>query len=257
VAGSPFHVAAHLVARGWNTYFITRVGADPDGRRVRSLLEKHGIDTSFVEIDTVHPTGSVTVSLSGLEHSFTIHAPASWDFIEGPASLPDHAVVCYGTLVGRNERSLDALERLLDASAEAKALDVNLRENNYVEPALKMGLGHATIVKAGGDEFDRVSETVGVDRSARAWFDRYARLDWLAITHGAAGAELHHRDGRTWRRAPEPVEVVDSVGAGDAFFAGLVDAIVRGRDGGDALRTAEEAAVKIVQQRGGSPPPSN
>jgi fructokinase len=257
VAGSPFHVAAHLAVRGWNVFFITRVGDDPDGRRVTEVLEERGIDISFLEVDPVHPSGTVTVSLSGVDHSFTIHAPASWDFIEGPAALPDHDVFCFGTLVGRNERSLRTLEKLLSRSGRTKALDVNLRENNFVEPALRMGLEQATIVKAGGDEFEMVSEIVGVEPSARAWFDRYARLEWLAVTHGALGAELHHRDERTWRRVPEPVEVVDSVGAGDAFFAGLVDALVKGKDGDEALRTAEEVATRIVQQRGGAPPTTN
>ena len=255
MAGSPFHVAAHLAARGWNVLFITRVGADPDGRRIMTLLEERGIDSSFVEVDPAHPTGTVTVSLSGVDHSFTIHAPAAWDFIEGPGVLPDHDVLCYGTLAGRNERSLTTMERLLGASLGTKALDVNLREDNFVEPALRVGLEEATIVKAGGDEFELVSKMVGMEPSAKAWFLRYARLDWLAVTHGAMGAELHHRDGRMWQRRPEAVEVVDSVGAGDAFFAGLVDAVVTGRAGDEALRTAEELAIGIVQQRGGAPFP--
>lgn len=220
-----------------------------------SLLEERGIDTSFVEVDPIHPTGSVTVSLSGVDHSFTIHAPAAWDFIEGPAALHDHDVICYGTLVGRNERSLRTMERILDSSVATKALDVNLRENNFVVPALRIGLEQAAIVKAGGDEFEVVSEIVGMEPAARAWFAGYAGLKWVAVTHGARGAELHHRDGRMWRRVPEQVEVVDTVGAGDAFFAGLVDAIVKGKGGGEALRAAEEVAVRTVQQRGGAPPP--
>jgi fructokinase len=159
--------------------------------------------------------------------------------------------------VGRNERSLRTLEKLLNTSGRTKALDVNLRENNFVEPALRIGLEQATIVKAGGDEFELASDIVGVEPAARAWFDRYAQMDWLAVTHGARGAELHHRDERTWHRVPEPVEVVDSVGAGDAFFAGLVDALVKGKDGDEALRTAEQVAIGTVQQRGGAPPPTN
>jgi fructokinase len=253
VAGSPFHVAAHLATLGWKAYLVTRVGDDEDGRVVRSALEERGIETALVETDEVHATGTVTVSLSDAGHSFVIHSPASWDFIGGPDALPEHEILCFGTLAGRRSRSFSTLKRMLEASTAPKALDVNLREDDDVLPAVVLGLEHATIVKAGGEEFDGVAGMVGVEASPRACFDRYPRLQWLAITYGASGAELHHRDGGAWRHTPDPVPVVDSVGAGDAFFAGMVDAIAAGEEGELVLRSAEELAVNTVQQRGGSP----
>jgi fructokinase len=233
---------------------VTRVGDDEDGRRALDLMETRGIDTSFVEVDGNHATGTVLVTLSGLDHTFTIRAPAAWDFIEGPGTLPHHDVFCYGSLAGRSNRSLGSLERLLETSEAFKCMDVNLRAGNEVNAALEIGFQHAAVVKAGGDEFGEVSRILDMDPSPPAWFDRHPRLEWIAVTRGDRGAELHARSGTHWKLAAEPVEVVDAVGAGDAFFAALVDGLVRGLDGGVALKIAQGAAAQIVRQRGAVPP---
>lgn len=233
---------------------VTRVGDDADGRRAKDLLRSRNVDVSCVEVDAHQPTGSVTVDLSGAGHSFTIHAPAAWDFIEGPSSLPDHDVFCFGSLAGRRPHALRSLRRLLQSSAPFRALDVNLRPGNDVSAALDVGLEHATVLKAGGDEFRAMSQARSIGPTAGDWFGRHLQLEWIAITHGAGGAELHGRDGGSWRVDAERVGIVDTVGAGDAFFAGLVDALARGQEGDVALKDAQRAAVQIVRQRGGLPP---
>jgi fructokinase len=254
ISGAPLFVAVHLAAYGWTTYMVTRVGDDADGRRVTELLSARNVNVSCVEVDAHHPTGSVTVDLAGTDHSFTIHGPAAWDFIEGPTSLPAHDVFCFGSLVGRRHGSLRSLRRLLENSAPFRALDVNLRRGNDVSAALEVGFHHATLLKAGGDEFRAISKASGLAPRTADWFRRHPQLDWIAITHGAAGAELHARDGGSWRVDGEDVPLVDTVGAGDAFFAGLVDALARSQEGGVALKAAQRAAIRIVGQRGGLPP---
>jgi fructokinase len=244
----------HLAAHGWETYMVTRVGDDADGRRVTELLRTRNVNVSCVEVDARHPTGHVTVDLTDTDHSFTIHGPAAWDFIEGPTSLPAHDVFCFGSLVGRRHGSLRSLRRLLQNSAPFRALDVNLRHGNDVSASLEVGLQHATLLKAGGDEFQAISQARGLGPTVADWFRRHPQLEWIAITHGAEGAELHARDAETWRVGAERVPLVDTVGAGDAFFAGLVDALARGQEGDVALKAAQRAAIRIVRQRGGLPP---
>jgi fructokinase len=254
IAGSPLHVAAHLRAMGWDTHLLTRVGDDPDGRWVLSLLEERGIDTSLVEVDPLLPTGRVTVRLAGIEHTFTIHAPASWDRLTGPDRLPDHDVFAYGTLIGRSSRALETLNRLLLQTDALCALDVNLRPPIEVGPALRTGMGRAELVKMSQEEFASTAEMLGFDAAPQEFFSYAHRLRWLCITRGADGAELHDRAGRRWSVPGKKVAVVDTVGAGDAFFAGLIDALARGESERVALTTAQECAVTIITQRGGLPP---
>ncbi|MBA2273319.1 MAG: hypothetical protein H0W21_05360 [Actinobacteria bacterium] len=256
VAGAALHVAAHLAARGWRTSFVTRLGADPEGDRIRTTLERQGVDLSLVETDTGLPTGEVTVTFDGPEHSFVIHRPAAWDAIEGPEELPAHDVFCFGSLAGRDVRSRAALRRLLDLSdAPLKAFDVNLRPPDVLPEVLGMGLRRATLLKLSGEEFGEVARVLGMAAEPAAYFDASPALRWLCITLGADGARLVRRSGEELSIEGPEVEVVDSVGAGDVFTAGLVGALAGGVTDQEALKSARDAAGAVLVQQGGLPPP--
>jgi fructokinase len=251
VAGAPLHVAAHLVSFGWEARAVARVGDDADGRAIRDRLERHGVDTSLLEVDPVLPTGTVSVTFGAAgEHAFTIRCPAAWDAVEGPAVVPDHDLLCFGTLPLRDSRSRAALARLLAAGGR-RVVDANLRSPDYDAERVRFAVTHADICKVSHEELPEVAGLLAVPADPRALFS--FGPEWVCITRGAAGAELHHRDGRSWDRPGEAVPVVDTVGAGDAFLAGLIDGLVPAGDGETALRRAQQAAAAIVGQRGGFP----
>jgi fructokinase len=254
VAGSPLHVAVHLRALGWQSLLLTRVGNDPDGRRVLALLAERDVDASLVQVDPRLPTGQVTVELRGTDPYFTIHGPAAWDRLTGPPRLPAHDVFCYGTLVGRSPQSLDTMRTLLSQSRALCALDVNLRPRNKVDDALRVGLERARMVKMNGEELAGAAAILHIRPKPSAFFALAPELRWICVTRGADGAELHDSSGRAWSVPGEDVEVADTVGAGDAFFAGLIDGLAKGRDEDDSLIAAQARAVAVVTRRGGLPP---
>ena len=256
VAGAPLHVAAHLAARAWHTRFVTRLGADQAGDRIRAALAGQGLDLSLVETDARLPTGEVTITFDGPEHSFAIHRPAAWDAIEGPEELPAHDVFCYGSLAGRDARSRSTLRRLLDLSgASLKAFDVNLRPPDVLPEVLRMGLHRATLLKLSGEEFDEVARLLGMAADPAAYFEAGPELRWLCITLGADGARLLRRSGDELAIESPDVDVVDTVGAGDAFTAGVVGALASGASDRAALEVARDAAGAVLAQQGGLPPP--
>jgi fructokinase len=230
---------------------LSALGKDPDGLAARRVLDEWKIDGSLVQEHDALPTGRVTVNMTGDRHTFTIHSPAAWDEIAEPRLLPEHDVFCYATLAGRSSRSLKTLESLLQRTAAFKALDVNLRPPNLVDDALAVGVRAATVIKVNDDEFGRTAAALGWEAEPAAYFAAVPSLRWLAVTFGADGAELHARDGGHWRVRGRKVHVVDTVGAGDAFFAGLIDS---GKGGRAALDCAQDAAIESVQRRGGLPP---
>ncbi len=255
VAGAALHVAAHLAALGRETSLITRLGDDSDGALIRSTLEDQGVETSLVETDPELPTGEVTITFEGKVHSFTIHGPVAWDAIAGPDELPAHDIFCYGTLAARDSRSRSALERLLVASrAPIRAFDVNLRPPDVFADVVRMGLSSATVVKVSEDELGDVAALLDFEAAPAAYFAGGHAIRWLCVTKGERGAELHSRTGEMFSIEGPQVEVVDTIGAGDAFIAGLVDGLARGRDEASALEAAGAAAASTLATSGGLPP---
>jgi fructokinase len=255
VAGAPLHVAVHLAARGWITWLVTRIGDDPAGERIRDVLERYRVDASLIEVDGALPTGKVTVEISGHDHGFVVHRPAAWDAIAGPARLEAHDAFCYGTLAGRDDRSRRTLERLLSMSnAPLRVLDMNLRPPDVNPEVLEIGLAAATVLKVNSEELAAAAEILGLAAEPESYFDAAPALQWLCVTRGEHGANLYCMSGEEWAIRGPSAEVVDAVGAGDAFTAGLVDALARGGGGYEALEAAQEAATSVLATRGGLPP---
>lgn len=251
MAGAPLHVGAHLAARGWTVEAVCRVGDDADGRAIRERLERHGVGTSLLEVDPLLPTGTVTVDLdAGGGPSFTIGRPAAWDAVAGPAVAPAHDVLYFGTLALRDPRSRAALHRLLAADGK-RVVDANLRPPDYDAAVVRFAVTQADIFKLSDEELPEVARLLEIQADPRALCD--LGPEWVCLTRGPGGAELHHRDGRSWEEPGRKVPVVDTVGAGDAFLAGLIDGLIPDGDGATALRQAQQAATAIVAQRGGFP----
>ena len=276
VAGAPLHVAAHLATRGWTSRLMTRVGDDEAGRRILCVLAACGVDAGLVQVDPHVPTGNVSIDLDdGGGHTFTIQRPVAWDFIEGRQGslgvgagvrerIADreppgtHDVLYFGTLAGRSPVSRGSLLRLLSsaggsAAGTLVAFDANLRPPDVDDQVLGAGLAAATLVKVNEDELLEVAQRLGFEAAPGAYFDAAPHLQWLCVTRGARGAELHAREGRSWHVDAPSVHVVDTVGAGDAFSAGLVDVLAAGGDPVAALETGVASARSVLSRRGGLP----
>lgn len=255
MAGAPLHVAVHFAAAGWHSKLWTRIGADPDGAEIRATLEKYRVDPVLVQEDETTPTGTVHIDLPDEgEHSFTIREPAAWDHIEPVDSLGAHDVFHYGSLAARHPVSASTLWQALDASpAPLRIFDVNLRPPFDNLATVQRGLGHATLVKMNADEFERICAALDAAAEPSELFRRYDQLTYVCVTRGGDGAELHTRDAGSERITPDPVEPVDTVGAGDAFVAGLTIALATGETLLRALQRADEVARSVLTVRGGLP----
>jgi fructokinase len=240
VAGAPLHVAAHLAARGWRAKLVTRVGDDADGRHIVATAGGLGIDVSLVEVDPALPTGITTVTLEGDGHRFEVRHPAAWDLVTGPDAIPPHDALIFGSLPLRHPVAAAALRRLVDASPGFIVLDANLRPPWVDWLALPRLVGRVDLLKVNAEEADALGPQLEAP-------------EWVCITRGAEGAALRHRSGREWTVAGLATVVVDTVGAGDAFLAVLVDGLVAGRDPGAVLDTANRVAAETVARRGGLP----
>src|SRR5439155_8340756 len=123
LGGAPCNFAYRVNSLGDRGILVTRLGRDELGKKAFGQLEALGMDTSFVQWDDKHPTGSVPVKIDSKGvPDFTIVKDVAYDHLQ-PAD-PKADAVCFGTLVQRSPASRRALRRLLAAAPEAvKLLD--------------------------------------------------------------------------------------------------------------------------------------
>lgn len=262
MGGAPANVVCHAAALGAEASLVTRVGRDADGDELRRRLEGLGVDLRAVEIDPEAPTGTVTVDLdAGGQPRFTIHEGVAWDRLEGGPGARDAVAradaVCFGTLAQRSPITRSAMASLLGLAAPGawRVLDVNLRQHYHSPAVLESSLARANVLKVNDAELPRLAAWLGLGDEPRvqmtALADRW-RLRVVACTRGAHGS-LVLADGRWSDHPGVPVQVADTVGAGDAFTAAMILGLLAGWELDEWHRQANEVAAFVASRPGATP----
>ncbi len=252
LGGAPFNVAWHLQAFGQAPYFISRVGDDPEGENVRRAMRDWGMDTTGVQIDTQYPTGRVSVRLVDGEPSYDIVEPCAYDMIESdPTGTVDCRLLYHGSLALRGETSSRTAAAIRACKPETVFVDVNLRPPWWRREQVLAMVREAHWVKLNTDELDLLAASAGDVTGRAAAFLAESSLDGLVLTHGAAGAEVLTGAGDRFDIAPQAaIEVVDTVGAGDAFASVMILGLVNDWPLDLTLQRAQNFASGLVGQRG-------
>lgn len=250
LGGAPFNVAWHLQAMGHSPYFISRVGRDAEGETVREAMRDWGMQLTGLQTDRHRATGLVRVSLVEGEPRYDIVEDCAYDAIDMPA-LERCGLLYHGSLAARSAASASALQRLRKLDPALIFIDVNLRPPWWQRSRLEDMLNGAHWVKLNDDELVKLqgSDVSASDR-AREFMAHYG-LQGLVVTHGAAGAEILLADGeRVYVETEAGVDVVDTVGAGDAFAAVMIVGLAAHWPAALILERAQRFAAAIVGRRG-------
>lgn len=253
LGGAPFNVAWHLRGFGADPLFISRVGEDDAGRRVRLAMTAWGMDSAGLQSDPDHPTGAVRIDLIGGEPRFEILPDQAYDFVY-LAEMPElerPAFLYHGSLALRRAESRTTLETLLRHFDMPVFLDVNLRPPWWTAADILRWLARADWVKLNQDELDKLAPGPG-DLAARArQFMARHDLQKLLLTRGKEGAlALSAGDEDESVRPAAATRVVDTVGAGDAFTSVFLLGQLRGWPLAATLERAQGFASAIVGVRG-------
>jgi fructokinase len=253
--GAPFNfgVQAHRLASryGGRAVPVTRIGDDELGHEFLGLLD---VPREGVQIDAVHPTGRVDVTIVDGEPHYEIARNVAWDFIEYHPLECD--AICFGTLAQRSPKSRDSIQKLV-ANTPASALrlfDINLRQHFWNRDVIERGLELATAVKLNRHEMSVVSEMLRVDGPAelRTAFS----LDAVVLTQGELGTSLYTREGVVVGDpvAYTPSQDADAVGAGDACAAAIAVGLVCQWPLDRVVNLANRIGAWVASQRGALPP---
>lgn len=264
-AGAETNVAIGLSRLGLKVGWASRLGTDSMGRALLAAMRAEGIDCSHVITDATQRTGfqfkgRVT---DGSDPPIEYHRKGSAASHMGPADVDEtwlrsarhlHAT---GVFAAISDTSLQAALKSMDvmrAAGRTISFDTNLRPTlwsstetmrhwvnelasraDWVLPGIEEGL-----LLTGHDKPEDV---------ARFYRERGAKL--VVVKLGAAGAYYDSDVAGTGRIDGFPVkEVIDTVGAGDGFAAGVVSALLEGRSVHDAVRRGAWIGARAVQVLG-------
>lgn len=231
---------------GRSVAMVGRTGADDAGRRIAAVLGTEAINVANVTVDDGAPTGmafitvdaegenmivvspgaNATMTVKHIERAAEVIASASVLLLqlEVPVEVVHHAAgLCSGTVILNPAPAVDLPTGLLEM--------VDILVPNRTELATLTASEPATDPQQISRQLDLLPIPTGI------------------VTLGAQGA-LVRTDGETTAVAAPVVDAIDATAAGDAFCAGLADAIVGGADPVTAARWAARVGAATVTRLG-------
>jgi fructokinase len=238
LGGTATNFAAFSSRLGNHAALASSLGDDDYGKATRPLLEKANLDLSLLQ-HSDRPTGTVDVTFSAERQPvYIIHTEVAWDYIRLTDEIVKAAqavdAVCFGTLGQRHEVSRSTIRSLVEATSQncARVFDVNLRMPFCTSETLIWSLSHATIVKCSDEELpqvfallDRPAPT-STREAAQTLLQCFPACRLVALSLGAHGCLVVSREAAV-SHPGFPIKLVDTVGAGDAFTAGLIHSYLR------------------------------
>jgi fructokinase len=263
LGGAPLNFAVHARRLGCEALLISAVGSDELGAQAGQAIEELGLDRSMLQITNRWPTGTAQVSLDPLgQPAFKINRPAAYDAVQlteeqiGQLASWNPGWLYYGTLFPSTADGKRTLFRFLQVLPQAIPFyDVNLRPG-FDSPDLVLELlALAGVVKLNETELQAASRFSGLPSTAEAFCRQGSeRFGWKAVcvTRGArgcailAGSEFTVADGY-------PIEVADTVGAGDAFAAAFLHGLNQKWSVGEIASFANRVGAIVASRAGAIP----
>jgi fructokinase len=263
LGGAPanFAYCSHLL--GDRGVVASRVGSDELGADIRQSLLALGITDQFLQVDPEHPTSTVQVQVNAQgQPKFEIVDSVAWDFLEWTPSWKALAqsadAICFGSLAQRHSQSRETILKFLEATRPdvLRIFDVNLRQSFYSLDTVSESLTKANVVKLNHEEVPVVRELLHIEARDEVSFCHEViekfRLKLICITRGPNGSLLCDRH-TTQEHPGFTVHVKDTIGAGDAFTAGLVHDLLRGNTLGGMNDSANRMGAWVASNHGAMP----
>jgi len=237
--GSPFNVAIGLARLGHRTALMARLADNAFGRLLRDHAAAEGVDLAGAP-HAAEPTTLAVVSLDAEGHAgydFYLEGTADWQWTDAElARVPaDTELLHVGSLAAwtrpGSDRILAAATRLRERGSTLISYDPNIRplllgKPEQARPLVEEFVAVAHLVKASREDVEWLYPGTDLARISERWLELGALA--VVITDGPHGAHLSRASAPTPTRRPgRTIRLADTIGAGDAFTAGLLGALVR------------------------------
>jgi 5-dehydro-2-deoxygluconokinase len=281
VGGSPTNIAVGARRLGLRTALLTAVGDDKVGDFILAFLRREGVETAFVPRK---PGARSSAVLLGIEppdrfplvfyRDNAADAQLTLDDVLAAPVAESAALEVSGTGLAREparSATFLACERAR-AAGRTVYLDLDFRADQWHDPRAYgvvvrsllplVDVAFGTVEEVNAAMLQRVEDVVITDQqvsapAVRGDLDanvaamlRRGSLQALVVKRGSAGARVHLRGGATLDAPGFPVEVVNVLGAGDAFAAGFIYGRVRGWDWMRSARLGNACGAIVVARHG-------
>lgn len=254
--GSGANVAVALGRLGRPVRYAASYADDARGRSLAAHLAASGVTMACDPHVLDHTsTAQATITEDG---SATYVFDLEWKLGEIAVGTPRFVHV--GSLAPVLSPGAESVFELLDALPDSVRVlyDINMRPTltgtgEEVAERIERAAAYADVVKASDEDLETLYPGVGLEKAAERLLGLGAGA--VAVTRGGEGASWITAEGRVDVGA-EKVTVVDTIGAGDTFSAGLVDALWDDfdRDRREVLAHGVRAAAVTVSRAGANPP---
>ncbi len=262
MGGAPFNFAYHMHQLGHEVKFISSIGEDPLGKEIKHFMQTHGLNLKGLQKNPSHPTGQVQVKMmADGSHEFNIESPAAYDFIQFdkiPQELLTESfdLIYFGTLSQRNEVSSETLYQILSkVKSTHLLLDLNLRAPFFNENTIKKSLTACNMLKISDEEEAELKKSLYDKEDITSHLQSTFGISKLILTQGKNGSDYltQSKERVKFREVKVGGDVIDTVGAGDAFTSMLAHSMLSGFSPLECLTKASHFAGEICLQRGALP----
>lgn len=259
LGGAPANVALHAQQLGAEAVVVSAVGNDVLGNEIIEKLNKRQVRHCLTK--TAQATGIVAVKMHQGIPEYTIAENVAWDHIQYTQEIKlligRIAGVSFGSLAQRSQLSRQTIHMILSQISEStiKLFDINIRQYFYTKETISISLHASNVLKINVEELGLLSALfqlpTGELEKLRA-ISHIFNIKLIALTKGEKGSILYTDREISCLKAC-PVQVVDTIGAGDAFSAALLMGLVRKKSLNLIHEQATKVSAYVCSQYGATP----
>lgn len=280
VGGCPTNISVGTRRLGLNSVLLTAIGDDPVGEFLIKFLNKEGVETQYIVTKEGYRTSAVVLGIEPPDRFPLIYYRDNCadieltidDVIASPIA-DSRALLISGTGLSK-EPSRSATLFAIEQARELERLvflDLDFRADQWHDPraygiSIRNTLHNIDIVIGTEEEIKATSLSSISDISIEHSQISNPNIDGdlntaianilvsgpeaLVVKRGSDGAELHLKSGDVIQAAPYPVEIYNTLGAGDAFASGFIYGILNEWDWKKAARLGNATGAIVVTRHG-------
>ena len=249
LGGAALNYSWYLSQFGIKVLFISSVGPDNLGKKALEKINSNPLISSSITVSD-RKTGSAQIFGTIKDPDFVINENVAWDKIKLPLDINDYKTqsLYFGTLSQRTKFNQSSLKEFLRLkNNQYHMVDLNLRKNYHTKAIIEYSLIQASFVKMNHVEFEYTRQLLKV--SSPDELLHIYDIDTILITNGHHNVNLINKQ-RTISTLPPKSNAIDTIGAGDAFFATFTAGLLKNLELDHILSKSCEIASYVTERKG-------